>query len=190
MVIRLEPNNAQTVIKIFKIRGIMMKYLIAILIGILICAICISISPVGLFGQKQHKLELPPNPVIQTPKNQTQPIVTHNYHLHKSFSQAISKEEYDQRVKRLNIFYEQQKQQVIRNLQNELKTLSDKYATERKYIEGLRIPADQKRQKLLQLNNKYELAAITVKSKIRPNVDNIDIQRQKDLIELQRFYNK
>jgi len=167
-----------------------MKYLIAILTGILICVICVSIGPVGLFGQKKHKLELSSNQVIPTPKNQMQPIVVNNYHLHKSFHQTTSKEEYDQRVQQLNVFYEQQKQQLIKNVQNEMKTLEQKYLVERKYIEGLKNTVEQKRQKLLQLNNEYELSAITVRNKIRPGIDNLNIQKQRDLIELQRFYNK
>lgn len=97
-------------------------------------------------------------------------------------------QQYKQETQNLNSRFSQVQEETLREVRYKLKTLSDKYQQERSYIEGLKIPADQKRQKLLQLNNKYELAAITTKSKVKPDMDGISKQQQQTLGQLQQAY--
>jgi hypothetical protein len=101
---------------------------------------------------------------------------------------GILDEQYQQEMKDLDMRVAQVQEETLRKTRYELQKLSEKYQTERRYIEGLKVPADQKRQKLLQLNNKYELAAITAKSKVRPEIDVINNQRQQIFTQLQQGY--
>ncbi len=69
-----------------------------------------------------------------------------------------------------------------------MQTLKSKYWTERRHIEQLRIEPDKKRQKLLELNKKYELAKITAQDKIRPETDSLNMQVQQATMQLQQNY--
>ena len=101
---------------------------------------------------------------------------------------GILDQQYQQEMENIDSKFTQTQEEVLRETRYRLKTLSDKYQQERSYIERLQVPADQKRQKLLQLNNKYELAAITTKSKVKPEMDAYSVQRQQTLDQLQQAY--
>jgi len=101
---------------------------------------------------------------------------------------GILDQQYQREMKNLDANFAQTQEEMLRETRYKLKTLFDKYKTEWNYVKKLRIPADQKRQKLLQLNNKYELAMITAKSKVKPTIDVVNNQRQQTLGQLQQAY--
>ena len=96
--------------------------------------------------------------------------------------------QYQEAVKNTDMEFGQVQEEMLRKTRYELQKLSEKYQQERSYIEGLQVPADQKRQKLLQLNNKYELAAITARSKVKPDTDALNMQKQQMVTQLQQEY--
>ncbi len=67
----------------------------------------------------------------------------------------------------------------------QMNTLAQKYRIEREHIEDLRIPADKKREKLLALNAKYELAATTIRGKIQPDLDSLRMQQRQAMQQAQ-----
>ncbi len=101
---------------------------------------------------------------------------------------SILDQQYQEATRSVETQFGQVQEELLRDVKYKLKTLSDKYWQERKYIEDLKAPADQKKQKLLQLNNKYELAAITAKSKVKPDTDALNTQKQQQLVALQQDY--
>jgi len=98
---------------------------------------------------------------------------------------GLLNQQHQQEIQQIDGLFTGQQESIMSDARYRLQTLSDKYQTERRYVEGLRIPADQKRQKLLQLNTKYELAAITAKSKIRPDIDTLNMQKNQMMQRLQ-----
>jgi hypothetical protein len=98
---------------------------------------------------------------------------------------GLLNQQHQQQIQQIDGLFAGQQENIMSDVRYRLQTLSDKYQTERRYVEGLKIPADQKRQKLLQLNTKYELAAITAKSKIRPDMDNLNSQKNQMMQRLQ-----
>lgn len=98
---------------------------------------------------------------------------------------GLLNQQYQQELQQLDSLFSGQQESIMTDVRYKLQTLSNKYQTERRYIEGLKIPVDQKRQKLLQLNTKYELAAITAKSKVRPDIDALNMQKNQRMQQLQ-----
>ena len=98
---------------------------------------------------------------------------------------SLLNQQHQQQLQQIDSLFAGEQESIMSQTRYKLQTLSDKYQTERRFIEGLKIPADQKRQKLLQLNTKYELASITAKSKIRPDIDNLNSQKNQMMQRLQ-----
>ena len=76
-------------------------------------------------------------------------------------------------------------QSATANARYQMSTLAKKYEIEWGHIEDLRIPADKKREKLLALNAKYELAATTIRGKIQPDLDGLQLQRKQAVQQTQ-----
>jgi len=95
-------------------------------------------------------------------------------------------QQHKQQIQQLDSEFASTQETIMSSARYKLKTLSDKYTIERQYVEGLRIPVDQKRQKLLQLNTKYELAAATARGKITPDIDLLKNQRAQAIRNLEQ----
>ena len=98
---------------------------------------------------------------------------------------SLLNQQYQQQLQQIDSSFAGQQENIMSDVRYKLQEISDKYQTERRYIEGLKIPIDQKRQKLLQLNANYELRAISAKSKIRPDMDNLNSQKNQMMQRLQ-----
>jgi len=85
-------------------------------------------------------------------------------------AENLLNQQYQQQLDQIEQEVKTAQQTATSDAQYQMNTLSQKYQIERREIESLRIPADKKREKLLGLNTKYELAATTIRGKIQPDL--------------------
>ena len=100
-------------------------------------------------------------------------------------AENLLNQQYQQQLDQIEQEVKNAQQTATSDAQYKMNTLQRKYQIERREIESLRIPADKKREKLLGLNTKYELAATTIRGKIQPDLDSLQMQRQQAMQQAQ-----
>ena len=100
-------------------------------------------------------------------------------------AENLLNQQYQQQLGQIEQEVKIAQQTATSDAQYKMNTLQQKYQIERREIESLRIPADKKREKLLGLNTKYELAATTIRGKIQPDLDSLQMRRQQAMQQVQ-----
>ncbi|UCE06516.1 MAG: hypothetical protein JSW07_00290 [bacterium] len=120
------------------------------------------------------------------------PAMRQRQELEQDYSvEGLLDQQYQQELNQIEQGVKLGQQEATFKARYQLNTLAQKYQIERREIENMRIPADKKREKLLALNAKYELAATTIRGKIQPDLDNLQMQRQQAIQQTQmRLQNK
>jgi len=90
-------------------------------------------------------------------------------------------QQHSQQLEQIENLFAGEEQRIYSGAQYKLDTLWQKYNIELRYLRGSKLKADEKRKKMNQLNQKYELAFTTAKEKIRPDVDTLNNQKQQML---------
>jgi len=100
-------------------------------------------------------------------------------------AEGLLNQQYQQNLNQIEQEVKMGQQEATFKARYQMNTLAQKYQIERQQVEGLRIPADKKREKLLALNAKYELAATTIRGKIQPDLDSLQMRRQQAMQQVQ-----
>ena len=87
-------------------------------------------------------------------------------------------QQHQQQLEGIENLFVDDEQRIYSSAQHNLNVAWQKYNIELRYLEGSNLKIDEKRKRLNQLNQKYELAFTTIKEKIRPDVDNLNSQKQ------------
>jgi len=100
-------------------------------------------------------------------------------------AEGLLNQQYQQQLNQIEQEVKIAQQTATSNARYQMDTLKQKYQIERREIENMRGPIDKKREKLLALNTKYELAATTIRGKIQPDLDGLQTQRQQAIQQIQ-----
>jgi len=87
-------------------------------------------------------------------------------------------QQHSQQLEQIENLFAGGENEIYSKAQYNLDTLWQKYNIELRYLQGTKLKADEKRKKLNQLNQKYELAFTTAKERVRPDIDKLNQQKQ------------